>query len=69
MNDEVLRQHAVALMTLYGISAHQLARNEALEVAEQVADDPAAADLLTTRQVFDYYDRVLNLRRTGPVQQ
>lgn len=61
------QQHAIGILTVYGISAHQLDRKEALEIAQAVADDPANAEMYTTAEVFGAYDRALHLKRTGPV--
>lgn len=61
------REHAIGILTVYGISAHQLTRTEALEIAQAVADDPANAEMYTTAEVFDAYDRALMRKRTGPV--
>lgn len=61
------REHAIGIMAVYGISAHQLTRTEALEIAQGVADDPANESAYTTAEVFDLYDRALMRKRTGPV--
>ena len=67
-------QHvAVALLVLYGISAHALARSEAAPLADQVLNevlnDPVVSPMdVTPALLFDRYDRALHLKRTGPVQ-